>query len=366
MKFLRQVIFGATATALLICPAISRADVNTNAVPDFKEIYELIRTHLAGESETDLNRDAVQGLLQQLHSKVSLVGNESASAAASTNAPLLAKSALYDGPVAYLRVGRVDEGLANLLGNAFKELNGTNHLKGVVLDLRFADGRDYAQAVAVADLFISKEKPLLDWGHGVVQSKANPDAISLPLAVLVNQETAGAAEALAAMLRDDDRAILIGSNTAGEATMSQDYTLKDGHVLRIATAAIKLGNGETLSAKGLQPDIHVAVKPEDERAYYADPFRELPSSMSLIASILGESSVTTNNGTNHTARPRQINEAELMRERKEKPGAELDGSVPAASEHEPEVEKPVVRDPALGRALDLVKGISVIRRNRPS
>ncbi|MDB6022954.1 MAG: Peptidase [Pedosphaera sp.] len=366
MKFLRKMILGAAATALLALPMLGRADVNTNSAPDFKEVYDLIRTHLAGETEADLNRDAVQGLLHQLHSKVSLVGSENAPTA-STDAPVLAKSSLYDGPVAYLRVGRVGEGLVNKIVAAYKELDGTNHLKGLVLDLRFADGHDYAEAAAVADLFITKEKPLLDWGHGVVQSKAKTDAISLPVAVLVNQETVAAAEALAAMLREDDRAILLGSNTAGEATMSQEFPLKDGGYLRIATAAIKLGNGEMLSAKGVKPDIQVSVKPEDERAYYADPFKEMPSSMALIASILGESSVNSaTNGTNRIAHPRQINEAELMRERKEKPGAELDGAPPPMTAREAEAEKPVIRDPVLGRALDLVKGISVIRRTHSS
>jgi len=57
-------------------------------------------------------------------------------------------------------------------------------------------------------------------------------------------------------------------------------------------------------------------------------------------------------------------EADLIRERKERPGMELDYSVSAA--REAEAEKPVIRDPVLGRALDLIKGISVLRPAKPS
>src|SRR5579885_1253833 len=102
MKFLRQTIFGAATAALLALPATGHAEVGTNSTPSFKEVYDLIREHLAGETEADLNRDAVQGLLQQLHSKVSLVANQT-SPTATSDAPVLVKSALYEGPVAYLR-----------------------------------------------------------------------------------------------------------------------------------------------------------------------------------------------------------------------------------------------------------------------
>ena len=63
----------------------------------------------------------------------------------------------------------------------------TNKLEGVVLDLRYAAGDDYASAAATAELFIKKEQPLLDWGTGMVRSKDKSDAISVPVAVLVNR-----------------------------------------------------------------------------------------------------------------------------------------------------------------------------------
>src|ERR1700722_16354338 len=144
MKFLRKMIWGAGVVTLLAHTATGRADVATNAVPDFKEVYDLVRSHLAGESEADLNRAAVQGLLNQLHSKVSLVSGTS-----ETNkpdeGPLLSKAIVYEGTIACLRVGRVGEGLADKIASTYKQLSTTNHLKGVILDLRFADGHNYRE-----------------------------------------------------------------------------------------------------------------------------------------------------------------------------------------------------------------------------
>ncbi|HEX3797162.1 MAG TPA: S41 family peptidase [Verrucomicrobiae bacterium] len=361
MMLLRQILFGSAAVMLMAQPLRARVAEDTNATPDYLEVKKLISEHLAGESATDLNRDSVLGLLHELHGRVSLTGGSMPMPDA-TNATVLSKTVLYDDGVAYLRVGHVGEGLSAQISKALKDLPGTNQLKGVVLDLRFAGGTDYSAAVSAADLFIAKERPLLDWGNGVVQSKTKTDAVTVPLAILVNQETAAAAEALAAILRGDDRAILLGATTAGEAAMSQEYPLKNGQFLRIATSAIKLGGGEAISTKGVKPDIQVNVKPEDERSYYADPYKEIASSSGLIASLIGDSVTTPMSVTNRPVRQHQINEAELMRERRERPGMELDEVAPPMTEKEIENEPRIMRDPVLGRALDLIKGLSLINR----
>src|SRR5437773_1404839 len=123
---------------------------DTNTLPQFKEIYDLLRAQLKGVKEEDLESAAVKGLLAQLQSQVTLVTN-----APGTNAPAegpaLSSIALFDDAYAYLRVARVGSGLANQLASAYQQMTATNRLKGLVLDLRFAGGQDYAAAAAVAD-----------------------------------------------------------------------------------------------------------------------------------------------------------------------------------------------------------------------
>jgi hypothetical protein len=186
---------------------------------------------------------------------------------------------------------------------------------------------------------------------------ANKDAITLPLVVLVNHQTADAAEALAAILRDAVHAVILGSTTAGEATIGRNYPLKNGQYLRIATAAVKLGNGDMLSAAGLKPDIQITLNPDDEKSYYADPFKVPPSSGGMAGT---DAAASPTNQVTHT----HLTEVDLMRERKEHPGMELQYDEPAENDASGAAVSPVVRDPVLARALDLVKGISALRQPR--
>ena len=332
-----------------------RAEAKAEA-PDFKEVYDSIREHLGGVSDAELNRTAVQALVTALAPKVSLVANETATNPP-THGPLVTKASLYEGDIAYLCIGRVDDGLTKAVADAIEKLGSTNKLKGVALDLRYAGGDDYAVAAVTADLFVKKEQPLLDWGNGVVRSKPKRDAIDLPVAVVVNRQTSGAAEALAAVLRETGAGLILGSKTAGQAMIAKDFPLKNGERLRIATAPIRLGDGAPLSASGLKPDITVEVSPEDERAYYSDAFTVVPRSELLASATL--SLTNPPSGTNRATR-RRFNEAELVRERRDGLSLDADG----ASRKETELERPVVHDPVLARALDLLKGLAVIRQSR--
>ena len=335
-----------------------RAEVKAEQVEgaDFKEVYDLIRAHLAGMSEGQLNQAAVGALVSGLAPKVSLVAKAAAPGAAGETA-LVLKSSVFDGDILYVRVGRVGDGLAKAISAACSKSGTTNKLKGAALDLRYAGGDDYAAAAAAADLFVKKEQPLLNWGNGMVRSKEKTDAIALPVAVLVNRQTAGAAEALAAAMRETGAGLVLGSKTAGQAMVAQEFPLKNGDRLRIATAPVQLGDGSALSEQGVKPDIVVAVSPEDERAYYADAFK-VTDRTNLQASV-GGPATGPGNGTNRVVRRPRFNEAELVRERREGV-SEADLTALRA----PEPEKPMVRDPALARALDLLRGLALVRQGR--
>ncbi len=336
-----------------------RAQTNSEpaSAPDFKEVYEAVRAHMSGISEADLNRAAVQGLVSALGPKVLLLAT-GAKAQSPAESPLVSRSVLVDGEIAYVRVARVSEGLAGAVRENCQKVSLTNKLKGVVLDLRYASGDDYAAAAATADLFVKKELPLLDWGKGLVRSKAKDDAISVPVAVLVNRATAGAAEALAAAMRETGAGLVLGGKTAGQAMIAQDFPLKNGDRLRIATAAVQLGDGSPMSWQGLKPDITVEVSAEEERAYYADPFKSPGRGEVSAGTAL---SLTNAAGvTNRPMRRPRFNEAELVRERRE---GLSEADLTGAREREP--DRPVVQDPALARALDLLKGLAVVRQSRP-
>ena len=220
-------------------------------------------------------------------------------------AAALAKSVVLEGNVAYLRVGQVGKNLADEIRAAQGALAVSNKIAGTVLDLRFADGDDVEAAKTAADLFAPKK---------------------LPLAILVNGQTRGAAAALASELHVA-RAGLIFESVAG----------------------LTQTNRETIAL--VQPDIVVAIGAEDERAImenpYATPAQDDTNSPAVTNNLLPF--------VNHTS------EADLVRA-KIKDGDE-DESLPTARQTEP--PKPFIRDPVLARAVDLIKGLAIVHAPHP-
>ena len=328
--------------ALLACPLPSARAAEE--APPFGEVFELVRTNLPSLDASKLNQMAVEGLVQRLGGLAQFtdvpVTNE-------VPADLLPVATAYEGGYGYVRLGEVSGGVAARLAAILAQAAATNQLKGLVLDLRFAGGRDFATAGQVADLFLSGGQKVLDWGDGPFISTVKTNAFSQPLAVLVNHETRGSAEAVAASLRHAGSALVLGNTTAGEANLYHEFTLSNGRRLRLAVTPVLIGDGEAVPGSGVVPDIAVAVRPETERSYLADPF-----ALAIVTGATGT--------TNRVAAPprvrKKLTEADLVRARQE--GRPLD-AVTNASGTPVELPK-IIRDPVLARAVDLLKGLSVV------
>ena len=204
---------------------------------------------------------------------------------------------------------------------------------------------------------MKKEQALLNWGNGIVRSKDKSEAISLPVAVLVNRQTAGAAEALAAVLRETGAGLILGRRTAGQAMVAQEFPLKNGDRLRIATAPIQLGDGSAIVGAGGQAG-HCGGGDAGRRAGLSTP---MPSGCPARRTCWPGAACRrpTRGGTNRPARRPRFNEADLVRERRE---GISEADLTALRDREP--EKPIVHDPALARALDLLKGLALVRQSR--
>jgi hypothetical protein len=221
----------------------------------------------------------------------------------------------------------------------------------VVLDLRFADGADYAATVAALELFSAKKTATLDWGQGPQETKAGGERITVPLVVLVNGQTRAAAETLAALLHETGAGLLLGNPTAGQALLTQDFPVSHG-TLRIAVAAVKL-NGVELSP--VRPDLAVNISVAEEFGFFAAPFAlltgtNLPAATNKLASA---------SGTNRRVR---LTEASLVRAHKQGLNPEEDEAGLVNLPHESRPESPAVKDPTLARALDLLRGLVIVRQ----
>jgi carboxyl-terminal processing protease len=112
----------------------------------------------------------------------------------------------------------------------------------LVLDLRGAVGGDLAQGASIADLFLNAGATIaLSKSRGLADSVSYRDSTaspfdSLPVAVLVDEGTAGGAEVVAGALQDHDRAAVLGAITFGRGVTQSTFPLGGGASLRLTTA----------------------------------------------------------------------------------------------------------------------------------
>jgi carboxyl-terminal processing protease len=121
----------------------------------------------------------------------------------------------------------------------------------LILDLRDNPGGLVEQAVRVAEKFLPPGKTILsqrgrdEFGQRFWQSN-KPDYVNLPLVVLVNENTASAAEIVASALQDHDRAVLVGETTFGKGLVQSVLNLPDGAGLTLTVARYYTPSGKSL------------------------------------------------------------------------------------------------------------------------
>jgi carboxyl-terminal processing protease len=134
--------------------------------------------------------------------------------------------------IGYLRITTFTDNTANELRQALAWMS-EQGLRGLVLDLRDNPGGYLDAAVSVCELFIESGEIVSTRGRkGVIVETYSADDgapfTDFPVAVLVNQQTASAAEIVAACLQDNHRAVIVGDRTYGKGTVQDLIDLEPG------------------------------------------------------------------------------------------------------------------------------------------
>src|SRR4029453_18190026 len=179
------------------------------------------------------------------------------------------------GSVAYLRVYGFNQDTADSLRKEMLHAQqdiGTG-LKGYIMDLRGNPGGLLDQSVAVSDLFIGHGRIVSTHGrhpdsHQYFEATAGDIADGLPLVVLVNGDSASAAEIVAAALQDSGPAVVVGSNSYGKGTVQTVLRMPNDGELTLTWARFHAPSGYTLNHLGVLPSICTS-RDEDSRATVA-------------------------------------------------------------------------------------------------
>ncbi len=161
------------------------------------------------------------------------------------------------------------EGAHGLLRRQIERLR-ERGAEAVVLDLRGNGGGLLGEAVLVSSLFIEDGEIVSVRGrhrsertHEAAGDAVLPDDV--PVVMLVDGGSASASEIVTGALRDRDRGTVVGTRTFGKGLVQELQELSNGGVLDLTVANYYLPDGETISTKGIKPEVRAADDPDTDR-----------------------------------------------------------------------------------------------------
>ncbi len=164
----------------------------------------------------------------------------------------------------YIRISQFQERTGADLRKAISKLKKANNkkLKGLVLDLRNNPGGLLNAAVEVSDAFLEGGVVVSikgrDKSNTMTHSAKGMDLLNeAPIVVLINGGSASASEIVAGALQDHKRAIIMGTQSFGKASVQTVVPLGNGSALKLTTARYYTPNGTSIQAKGIIPDIEI-------------------------------------------------------------------------------------------------------------
>jgi len=230
-----------------------------------------IRSLLSGEPGSNLNLSVVRARRSEPQ-KVVVTRDI-------VTIPPVAEKALSDG-IVQVHVDALTKGKSQEIANKIKALQKSG-AKKLILDLRDCAQGEESEGIATANLFLNHGTITYLQGQKYPREAFNAEpskAISsLPLVVLVDKGTAGAAEIVASAILENARGDVVGDKTFGDGSVQKLIELPDGSALILSIAKYYSPQGKAIQDAAVTPNVSVAdanddaaAPDEDENAAPAD------------------------------------------------------------------------------------------------
>jgi carboxyl-terminal processing protease len=162
--------------------------------------------------------------------------------------------------VGYLRIAAIGPKTADQAKAEFATLS-KGGATALIVDIRRTSGGPLDAGLALARLFVSSGTLTRRETKGaepqIIEARSGDGAIAVPITILIDNGTSGAAELFASALAGNNRADLIGEHTIGRAAEQQLIKLPDGNGLWLTGTRYLMPNGTPLHQKGLEPTVMV-------------------------------------------------------------------------------------------------------------
>jgi carboxyl-terminal processing protease len=208
---------------------------------------------------------------------------------------------IFDDGVGYIKLTTFNENSAKAVKSAITDMQHSGNLKGLIIDLRSNGGGLLESAVQIASNFVPKGteivsiKGRLKENMKTYKTTTAPIAQNLPLAIIIDDNTASASEILSGSLQDLDRAVILGERSYGKGLVQNTRPLPSDGLLKITTARYYIPSGRLIQAidySHRNPDGSVARIPDSlTNVYHTAAGREVRDGGGITPDIKLEDSV---------------------------------------------------------------------------
>ena len=156
--------------------------------------------------------------------------------------------------VGYIYISSFNNNTATEVKSALLDLKKKHDIKSLVLDLRGNPGGLLNEAIGVINLFVPKGKTVLETRGRIKEIEATyktsqtPVDTEIPLAIIIDEESASASEIVAGALQDLDRAVIVGNRSFGKGLVQSTRPLPYDGTLKITTAKYYIPSGRLIQA----------------------------------------------------------------------------------------------------------------------
>ncbi|HEY9620356.1 MAG TPA: carboxyl-terminal processing protease CtpB [Crinalium sp.] len=175
--------------------------------------------------------------------------------------------------IGYIRLNEFSAHASEQMRQAIRDLL-NQHVEGFVLDLRGNPGGLLQASVDISRMWLENGSIVktVDRDGSSEEIAANHTAITdLPLAILVDGNSASSSEILTGALKDNHRATVVGTQTFGKALVQSVHSLSDGSGLAVTIAHYYTPNGTDISHRGIAPDIQISLSDTQRQRLASTP-----------------------------------------------------------------------------------------------
>jgi carboxyl-terminal processing protease len=176
---------------------------------------------------------------------------------------------VLDEDVGYILLTEFSEHTGEQFADAVDRLLKKN-INGLIIDLRNNPGGLLDAAVEVAEPFFRKGEMIVytqgrkPGDREDYRAEAEGEPLQIPIAVLINEDTASAAEIVTGALKDTGRAVIVGERSFGKGSVQSIFSLKNGEGLRLTTAKYYTPSGISINQKGIAPQVEVVMTADED------------------------------------------------------------------------------------------------------